>query len=211
MGPLPLLATPSQSDVVYCAHEDTLDGWLASWVIREIAKKYSIPVEFTTEVDATPKLPDRNCIVIGGEHPATYYDETESKSLVSFRRVSDETEQAPIPFRFWERTQAFGIKTMSPKGRRSSIHNSKLSLSRLVWEFFYAEGGAHVPYLFVLVNDHLSGVHRFLESRAVVECVQTYPRSFANLDKLIEACEDRKKRALMIAGGQAVMRYVERM
>ena len=208
---------PLPSDVVLCTYPDTLDGCLAAWVVRKMARDNNVPVEFQFEYVPITGLEGRNWIEIKEASVARSPGDEESlwlkyKSCAAFLRTESPSDrhQPPLPFSQWERTPPFGIRTMSPpeaSGGYSCVHSPNKSLSSSVWSFF--SGGAELPALFAAVDRDVRG-DAFPDDAAIVACLQTYPRDFVTLDRLVEAAEDLRRREFMIVSGQAVLRYIAR-
>lgn len=210
-GPLPSPVEPKPADVVFCNYDGTLDSKIAAWVVRGIARAYNIPVEFQEGVGhpGCPPLDGRNHIMIGGLEFPHNYDVINSKSLMSFMTIEKPALREPIPFQNWQRTWPYGIQTMCPdKGRFCGIHDPTRSLARIAWNFFCPTNT--MPALIRYLDDAVTGRNQLPEAPAVYACLESYEpevgKDLAAWDKLVKACENRKKLALIVVGGQAVLR-----
>lgn len=210
--PNPQLIEPKKEDVVLCTYPATLDGRLAAWVVRRIARTHNIPVEFTTE-DTASAMPGQNHIRLSdGVFPVG----TEGKSLLvllsGHTRPGSSVFPAPLPFAQWKRTFPFGVETMTKhEGKAPAVVGDPAkSLSAIAWDFFYADrvGFDKRPRAIDYVNDDVTNKNAFNDTAAVVACLSTYPGDFQTLDKLVEACDDRKRLAFIVTSGQAVLRYI---
>lgn len=206
---------PDPKDVVLCVYGSTLDDFVAAWVVRQMAKKHNVPVEFVEWVGPmyghTVGADGRNAFEIGV--PAGTANG--ARSCVMFRRGPDvraEDYPSALPFNKWGRTFPYGIKTMAPAGvQRVQYAASRLALAALAWDFFHEKrvGFDQRPRLIEHLADSLSGAApKFNDTPDVVACVDSYPRAFRTLDSLVEAVDDRKRRELVITGGQAIRRYI---
>lgn len=210
--PNPQLIEPKKEDVVLCTYPNTLDGRLAAWVVRGIAKKHNIPVEFATEEKNATAMPGQNHIVLSDS--GSFQAGTEGKSMLILRVgfPIDQPHDAPLPFKQWKRTFPFGIETMQrlPNKAGAVVSTESKSLSAIAWDFFYADrlGFDKRPRLIDYVSDRATK-NAFHDTAAVIACVQTYDDSFQTLDKLVEAADDRKRLAYIVNAGQAVLRFVE--
>lgn len=208
--PNPQLIEPKKEDVVLCTYPDTLDGRLAAWVVRGVAQSQKFPVEFVVEKDGEPgptAMPGQNHIIIAA---GAFLASTEGKSALVFSRAASTLFEAPLPFRNWKRTFPFGIETMKKhEGKTPAVvGDGRKSLSAAAWDFFYADrvGFDKRPRLVDYVNDETKNA--FNDTAAVVACLNTYPKDFQTMDKLAEACDDRKRLAFIVTSGQAVLRYI---
>jgi hypothetical protein len=216
------LIEPDPRDIVPVSYPDTLDGWLAAWVLRRVALKHRIPMEMVRSGAMLADIPadDRNYIELrdfsGGaaiyERP---YRSSYRSALVFLRgefAPPAQFEQAPpVPFGDWERTFPFGIKTLVA-GAPTAVVQAEAALCRQVWEFFHADrkGFDKTPRLIQFVDDHVRGRYAFSDTKAVIACVESYPADFFTLDELVKACDDRPRREMIIVGGQAILRYREK-
>jgi hypothetical protein len=201
------LIDPLPEDVVLVTYPDTLDGFLAAWVVRKMAREKNVPLEMATAPPPDIDLSGRNWIMIGD---AAQEVASQPKSGLRIRTRSDDTNLVdPLPFNDWKRTLPFGIETMVKRGVWAQV--SGTSLSRAAWEFFHPgrEGFDRLPRMIDYVNDSLT-VNRYGDTPDVVACIESYHRQFVTYDKLVEACDDRKRLAYVIAGGQAVRRFIEK-
>ena len=192
--------TPDPKDMVFCLLEDSLDCFIASWIIRKRAMSDNIPVEFSKAVTETDDLSGRNLLLFSG-----FSEAPRGKSAILVSRASTGLPP-PLPFAKWERTRPFGIKTMALPGDSSvaAIHGP--SLCRAVWDFLYPDI-TRAPRLVNYVTDVLSGEFKLNDSRAVVECIDSYEPSFSVMDRLEEALSDPARRELAIAGGESILRH----
>lgn len=200
---------PKKEDVVLCTYPDTLDGRLAAWVVRRVAKTHNIPVEFSTK-DPEEPLEGRNWIAFGSDGIALG---SFKSGLFFVPKTLVETPSPhwnkPIPFRQWKRTFPFGVEALSSE--QTSVVYAEKSLALAAWDFFYADRLAFDkrPRLLEYVNDAVTETFGFADTKAVVACVETYDKAFQTLDKLVEACDDRKRLAFIVTSGQAVLRYID--
>lgn len=207
----PRMVDPDPKDVVLCAYPDTLDGFVAAWVVRRAARTANIPVEFQKSCDPIPNLEGRNIVVIG---PTVVPDG--ARSLVAFAQAKHAVP-APLPFKSWERTFPFGIKTMSPEGHvASAVCDATKSLALLAWDFFNADriGFEKPPRLIEHLNDYVAaegGKFKYADTPDIWACLDSYDRDFQVLDKLIEACDDRTRRDRMIVAGQGINRMLAKL
>jgi hypothetical protein len=206
--PLPQLLEPNPNDVVLCSYAPTLDAFLAAGVVRKIAMGHNIPVEFQPTDIAFPALTDRNHISIGDDKENIVLKALGAKSTLIFRR-DDTSPKEPLPFRLWQRTFPFGIQTMAQAGKFCGVGDASRSLARMVWEFFNVDriGFDKLPKLIDYVDDAVSGRFKYTDTAAVMEAVTSYPVDFVLFDKLLQACEERKRREALIAQGQGILRY----
>lgn len=207
--PNPQLIEPKPEDVVLCTYPDTIDGRLAAWVVRGIAQTHKIPVEFNFNETATA-IPGQNHIAIAdGPFPAS----TRGKSLLAIASYSGSNEIWPAPLSFgqWKRTFPFGVATMTkhPGNSAALVPATGKSLAATTWDFFYADrvGFDKRPRLIDYVSDSET-MNAFNDTAAVLACIRTYPHDFQTLDKLVEACDDRKRLAFIVTSGQAVLRFI---
>lgn len=205
---VPLLGNtvePQARDVILCTYPDTLDGWLAAWVVRDVARTHALHVEFQLikhGVGATlPSLDDRNWIAIGGTGPWSDLTFAHVRGILA---VGVDGGVDPLPFAKWERSIPFGVKRMMV-GQRSRLHTNHC-LAGQMWDFFKAsrKGFEKRPRLIDYVEDEKSTLN-FRDT--ILTCVESYPRDFKTLDALVEACDDRRRRENMIVAGQAIRRY----
>ncbi len=203
----PQLIEPKKEDVVLCTYPDTLDGWVAAWVVRGIAQKHKIPVEFQLDVGTvhSDDTTGRNWISIGPRPPGS----SAEKSFLGILTSVDQGKPRPLPFKQWKRTFPFGVEKMTAL---ADGYMASPSLAAAAWDFFYADriGFDKRPRLIDYVDDSETEKFAFNDTKAVVACLRTYPMQFQTLDKLVEACDDRKRLAFVVTSGQAVLRYIER-
>lgn len=197
IGPVDPLAT----DVVLCIYAETLDAFVGAWVVRKAARQYNIPVEFVAGLESVyPPHSDRNFIIIGGDGVCL----TLSKSTLNVPDPATPESphwKKPLPFAEWGRTMPFGIETMGDNG---VLYEKETRLSMVLWRFFY---DTEPPPRLVLA---LNAVATSPDDAALCECVESYPLDFVTIDKLVVACENPRKREMMIAAGQGILRYREK-
>jgi hypothetical protein len=201
----PKLIEPPPEDVVLVTYPDTLDGFLAAWVVRDMARKKNVALQM---IEKAPPfdidLTGRNWIIIGGLiHP----DELKSKakSVISIINQDPPIENAdkPLPFKEWKRTFPFGIASMT---RHDVGFVYGPSLCSAAWRFFNTTA---LPRALAYVTHSLTKNPDDVTSD-VVACIDSYDHRFAIFDQLILACDDNHKLAYVIAGGQAIRRYKEK-
>lgn len=201
---------PNPSDVVLCSYPATMDGTAAAWVVYKIAKRDHIPLQFVTaEPGWKPEPKDilnRNWIAIGDAPAGTF-----GKGLLSITRERELQRPVPLAYAYWKRTVPFGIEKMSTIGKSCGINDPQKSLCRMTWDFFFAErvGFDRPPRLITHIDDFTTGTLRYNDSRPIATSISTYPKELPIYDRLALALEDRRKREAAIAGGQAVLRYIE--
>jgi hypothetical protein len=204
-----VIEVPKQDEVLV-TYPDTLDGFLAAWVVRRIAQTKNIAIEMCKGAPAPDiDLTGRNWIMIGD---IVSPDELSSspKSILHIDTHKDgRVSASPMPFKDWVRTFPFGIKTMAKIGGLGC--ESGTSLCKAAWDFFYADrkGFDKIPRILDYVDDSLTE-NRYGDTADVVACVDSYPRDWRTFDSLVEAGDDRKRLAYIVAGGQAIRRYVEK-
>lgn len=202
----PKLIDPPKEDEVLVTCQDTLDGFLAAWVVRKIAREKNIAVEMApADIGGDGASEGRNHIAICADgFPAG----TKGKSLLIFTTSNPEGATAPIAFEDWKRTFPYGIEAMT-RGKMGLV--SGTSLCKATWEFFHADANvakAKLPRLLDYVNDSMTD-NRYGDTAEILACLESYHRNFQVFDRLIEACDDHKRRAYMVAAGQAILRYKE--
>lgn len=204
----PRMVDPDPKDIVLCSYPDTLDGFVAAWVVRRAAKAHNIPVEFQKTCEHTDNYVGRNVIQIGpGIWPDGY------KSLIAFT-LHKHAVEVPLPFKTWERTFPYGIKTMSGPGcPASAVCDPALSLAAIAWDFFNADhiGFEPRPRLIEHLNDYETKAFKFADTADIYLCVDSYERGFQTMDRLVEVVEDRKRREFVVAGGQAITRQMRKL
>lgn len=220
--PRPVLSgvvEPDPTDVVLCSYPDTMDGFAAAWVLYQIAKRDSIPVEFVAANNFEPttnEISGRNWIAICDTvAPAS----TVGKSLLVFEGIHHgkintyHYKTEALPYNRWKRTMPFGIETMATLGKVGAIVDPKKSLCRLVWEFFCSDrvGFDKPPRLIAHIDDYTTGTLKYNDSKDVAAAVSTYAHDFKLYTALAKACDDRRRREAMIAAGQGINRYIEQM
>lgn len=200
---------PQPRDVILCTYPDTLDGWLAAWVVRGIARQYALHFEFqliSHKVGSTlPDVTDRNWIAIGGTGPWSESVNERGVLLVGVDGGSD-----AIPFAKWERSIPFGVVAMVP-GRKGRIHTTG-SLTGQMYAFFHAAraGFEKRPRLIDYLEDASKPSPQLNGSVSLIQCAESYfPMDFQTLDKLVEAADDRRRREMMFVAGQAIRRYID--
>lgn len=201
------LIEPDPREIVLCVYEPTLDGFAAAWVVRTVFKEAQIPVEFAYQpigdIDAT----GRNVLYLGDQHqPVT----GAARSVVQFDNDGETSFGAPLPFKDWERVFPYGVKTLTKAPAKVGVVTKKnSSLVGLAWDFFHANKiGLKRPFVVDQIDDHVAGTKKFRDSADIYACADTYPQDFMTFDRLAEACEDRKRLDFVIAGGQAVNRFL---
>lgn len=205
---LPQLLEPNPHDVVLCSYASNLDAFLAAGVVRKIAMSHNIPVEFQPADMEFPVLNERNHISIGDNKENIALKAMGAKSTLIFRRETVDVKE-PLPFRLWQRVFPFGVATMAQAGKFCGVADASRSLARMAWEFFHADrvGFDKLPRLIDHVDDAMTGRFRHNDTKAVVEAIESYPVDFALFDRLLQACEERKRREALIAQGQGIIRY----
>lgn len=204
-------AEPLPSDVVLCSYPDTMDGAAAAWLFYKVARRDNIPVEFVNTAQSSPWSPkpsdilERNWVSIGDAPVGTF-----GKGLLSIARMEPKLA-VPLPYAYWKRTVPFGIERMSTIGKSCGVHDSKKSLCMMAWEFFFADraGFDKPPRIISHIDDHITETWRYNDSKYIAAAISSYPHELAIYDQLATACEDRRRREAMIAGGQGILRYIE--
>lgn len=203
---------PNQKDILLCTYPDTMDGFAAAWVIRKIAKRDDIPVEFQATANPLPSAREilgRNwvCICDGSIPVGTF-----GKGIMTFARIAAKP-YPPIPYREWKRTLPYGIEQMTQFGKSCGVHDSKKSLCRLVWEFFCADrvGFDKPPRIIAHIDDHTTESWRYNDTKAICAAISTYAHDFKIYDALATAADDKRRREAMIAAGQGIERYIEQL
>jgi hypothetical protein len=205
-----LIEVPKQDEVLV-TYPDTLDGFLAAWVVRKVAQTKNIAVEMCKGSPAPDiDLNGRNWIIIG-DSAAPDEIPSAAKSYLRIDTHKDDVNAVDaLPFKDWVRTFPFGIKTMSKHG---ATHGrvSGTSLCKAAWEFFYADrkGFDKIPRVLDYVDDSVTS-NRYGDTADVVACVDSYPRDWRTFDSLVEAGDDRKRLNYIVIGGQAIRRYQEK-
>jgi len=202
-----LIEVPKQDEVLV-TYPDTLDGFLAAWVVRKVAQTKNIAVEMCEGVPHPDiDLTGRNWIIIGD---SVAPDEIPSKPKSGILIVSDKATPGheALPFKDWPRTFPFGIKTMTKHDIWGLVHGT--SLCKAAWDFFYADrkGFDKIPRILDYVDDSVNS-NRYGDTLDVVACVDSYPRDWRTFDSLVEAGDDRKRLNYIVIGGQAIRRYME--
>lgn len=200
------LVDPLATDVVLCTYAETLDAFVGAWVVRKAAREHNIPVEFghhPSPFKVPPLLAGRNWINIGCSD--VFPSPTErQKSLLAFLQGCSLTVMPPIPFGDWTRTMPFGVETMQRDAGGALISDLDKSLALLVWQFFFDTEPP--PRLVAALNAAATSP----DDAALCECAASYPLDFGTIDKLVAAAENPRKRELMIAAGQGILRYREK-
>lgn len=201
---------PQPRDVILCTYPDTLDGWLAAWVIRGVAKQYALHLEFQLDTAPLPDLADRNWIALGV--PPNHNQVPGPRSVAVIAAGPRVHASTLLPFIKWERAVPFGVKSFTGGAMVSGTFAAPGSLASVAYNFFHASrlGFVSRPRLFDYLEDVSTPHPRLNGSAALIECVKSYEPSFATLDKLVEATDDRKRREMMFVAGQAIQRYVAR-
>ncbi len=199
---------PKPEDVLFVTYPDTLDGWLAAWVVRKMARGCQLHVEMATYGNIPNSLEGRLWVAIGPGDATDFGAAFNARQILAIG-APQETEAAP--FRLWERELPFGVKSMG-SADRVGVATTLTSLAAQTYAFFFAHrtGFDPTPNLIFSLEDHLTGTGAAKFSRAIVECAQSYPWDFQTLDKLVEAADDRKRRENMIIAGQAICRYIDK-
>lgn len=196
---------PSPKDVVLCTYPDTLDGFLAAWVVRAtMSRPQQVPTEFSVGEPEDIIDEGRNWI---GIEPVGFKEGGKAFNSSLLISRGSLVGNAPVPFKKWERKFPYGIKTMTT-GSLGVIADFS-SLAAAAWAFFKADraGFERRPRLIDYVNDAVSGAFKFNDTKDVVACLETYPRNFGTFDSLVEAADDRKRLPYIVTAGQAVNRY----
>lgn len=197
---------PDPKDVVVFVYPDTVDGWLAAWVFREACKKHKIPAVFTKHGEPLPDVTNRNVIEVDQDPLAAAAEcPSGARSCLVFSRTRAK-QGGVIPFAKWKRTFPFGIEKLT-EGENVGTVVSTDSLALSLWSFFNTE---KAPRLIEHINAQVTG-SPFNDTAAIHVCVESYmPLDFRTIDRLIDACNDRPKREMLVVGGQAILRHLAR-
>lgn len=202
---------PNPKDIIFTLYQDDLDGFAACWALRKLSQTVQVPIEFGTFLKDDDDFSDRNVILLGD---AVVHDDgkeflkKKAKSVLLISKT-DSDAFAAGPVKQWERTFPYGVKSLAAAPMRIGKVIDK-SLALAAWNYAFADRTAfeRLPRLIDQVHDNVSGANKYADSAAVVACLNTYPRTFRNFDDLGHALDDRKRREFLIAGGQAVLRYM---
>lgn len=200
---------PDPRDTVFCFYEDSVDGFTAIWALRKLAQIKQVPVEFTTGFEESDKLTSRNVIVVGSDvvaDDAKQFIARGAKSVLLITRTeSDAKWGLPVPQ--WKRSFPYGIETLAQAPQTvGKIVGS--SLSAAAWDYAFGDrkGFDRVPRLVDQVQDYASGANKYADSASVTALIETYEKTFRNWDALAEALDNKQKRGMVVAAGQAVVR-----
>lgn len=205
----PVAIEPDPKDTVFCLYQDDVDGFAACWVLRLAARGLQIPVEFATFIAPEDKFDGRNVIVIGNDvegADAKQFLDLGAKSFAGISR-SKSSDSDLLPVDEWKRTFPYGIESLSKLPGKFGIAKDQ-SLAMAAWKYLFAAraGFDRTPRLVDYINDNASGKPKYNDSEAVAACLATYDRNFSTYDALAQALDNRKRREMLIAGGQAALR-----
>jgi hypothetical protein len=205
---------PNPQDVVFCLYEESPDSFAACWLLRKLARSLQFPVEFGTSLSEKDDFEGRNVILIGhafDEIDVRQFIDRKAKSVLLIGDEKGELHDA-LPVAEWRRTFPFGIESLVREPHKAgAVAGRSLALSAWLYLFASRAGFDKTPRLVDQIQDHYSGDHKYADSEAVTACVASYDLNFKTYDALSEALEDRRRRDLVVAGGQAILRQNARV